>query len=114
MAEPEANHGKRDPAADNSALARTLAMLPELMSELTREFMTKTDLNSRAAIRVRMKALLDLASADTKYPEAPPGLDARHRFPAGVLNPPGIPDIPAIPGFGFPQDIAAIPGAEPL
>lgn len=41
---------------------------PEMMAKLTREFVEATDLNSRAKIRARMKAILDFVSVDTSYP----------------------------------------------
>jgi len=57
----EANgHGKE--------LEAMLAQLPGLMAELTKEFIEKKDLNERVHIRMRMRALLDLAFVDTIWP----------------------------------------------
>lgn len=44
-------------------------LAPSLMAELTKEFIGATDLNARAKIRARMKAVLDFASVDTSYPD---------------------------------------------
>lgn len=44
---------------------------PKIMAELMTHFIERRDLNSRAQIRLRMKALLDLFSADTGYPAIP-------------------------------------------
>lgn len=45
--------------------------VPDIMGELMKDFVERRDLNSRAQIRLRMKALLDLFSADTGYPPIP-------------------------------------------
>lgn len=49
-------------------LKLVLEKAPELMAELMRQFIDKKDLNSRTALRLRMKALLDLVAVDTQYP----------------------------------------------
>ena len=48
-----------------------VAMLPEAMGDLMREFLRRKDLVSRVQLKFRMKALLDFASADTEYPPNP-------------------------------------------
>ncbi len=45
--------------------------IPDVMAELTREFVEKKELTSRVQVRMRMKALLDFLSADTEYPPNP-------------------------------------------
>jgi hypothetical protein len=45
--------------------------IPDVMAELTRDFVEKKDLNARVQVRLRMKALLDFLSADTEYPPNP-------------------------------------------
>lgn len=59
-------------------LGATLAQLPALMAELTREFIENRDLNARVQIRMRMRAILELAFVDTIWPtnalkKPPPG-----------------------------------------
>lgn len=56
--------------------------IPDVMAELTRDFVEKRDLNARVQVRLRMKALLDFLSADTEYP-ANPLTDAK-KGPVGI------------------------------
>lgn len=44
---------------------------PEVMRDLTRDFIAKKDVNDRVSIRLRMKALLDFLSTDTEFPPNP-------------------------------------------
>ena len=44
---------------------------PEVMRDLTKDFITKRDVNDRVSIRLRMKALLDFLSTDTEFPPNP-------------------------------------------
>ncbi len=44
---------------------------PKTMFALMRDFVEKKDVNSRVAIRLRMKALLDFVSVDTEFPPNP-------------------------------------------
>lgn len=44
---------------------------PEVMHDLTQEFIEKKDVNDRVSIRLRMKALLDFLSTDTEFPPNP-------------------------------------------
>jgi hypothetical protein len=44
---------------------------PLVMGELMQQFIERKSLVSRATVRLRMKALLDLFSADTGYPPIP-------------------------------------------
>ena len=60
MSESNGKHGKELDAA--------LAQLPALMAELTREFIENRDLNARVQIRMRMRAILELAFVDTIWP----------------------------------------------
>lgn len=42
---------------------------PEMMAALMKIFIQKKDVDSRVQIKMQMKALLDLASVDTTFPE---------------------------------------------
>lgn len=42
---------------------------PEMMAALMKLFIQKKDVDSRVQIKMQMKALLDLASVDTTFPE---------------------------------------------
>lgn len=55
-----------------SLVAELQASAPGIMAELMRGFIAARDLNSRARVRMQMKALLDLFSVDTEYPPVPP------------------------------------------
>lgn len=44
---------------------------PDVMRELTREFILNKDVNDRVSIRLRMKAILDFLSTDTNFPPNP-------------------------------------------
>lgn len=103
---------------------------PDVMADLMKQFIANTDLNTRARIRLRMKALLDLVSVDTSYPPVPAlnprqreedegdvgGRRRRRRAPQYFVNPPVaapyprrnplLEDDPEAP------DVAPIPGAE--
>lgn len=57
-----------EPGPEMKALAEKA---PKLMGELMEQFITRKTLTQRATIRLRMKALLDLFSADTGYPPIP-------------------------------------------
>lgn len=46
-------------------------LLPAAMADLMKEFEEKKNLNDRVQIRLRMKALLDFASANTEFPPNP-------------------------------------------
>lgn len=85
---------------------------PALMAELTQEFVDARDLNSRAKVRARMKAVLDFVSVDTSYPaigtEAPAGGNM-----IGFGANPGY-DAPATIGaYNAPRGgVLPIPGAD--
>jgi len=100
---------------------------PDLMKELTQQFIDRKDLNSRVRLRLRFKAVLDLISVDTEYPPVPALNPMQERGPqigdaiyaggAPVLGMGGRPlrraiqdrvmaDGPAAPA------VAPIPGAE--
>ena len=107
-----------------------IASAPAVMADLMKQFIANTDLNTRARIRLRMKALLDLVSVDTSYPPVPAlnqhqrqedelnvgGRRRRRREPQYYVNPQvGVPIPRRNPGVGDyveAQDVAPIPGAE--
>lgn len=47
------------------------SIAPEEMAALTKRFIENQDVNERVSIRLRMKAILDYLSTDTKYPPNP-------------------------------------------
>lgn len=44
---------------------------PSVMADLMKQFIEKKNFNDRIALRLKMKALLDFASADTEYEPNP-------------------------------------------
>ncbi len=103
---------------------------PDVMADLMKQFIANTELNARARIRLRMKALLDLVSVDTSYPPVP-ALNPhqrqedegdvarprrRRRVPQLAFNPPGgVPNPrrnPMMDDYPEAPNIAPIPGAE--
>lgn len=97
----EADRKARETVALDVAQQTALCeMAPFLMGELMEGFIKRKSLNERAQTRQRMKALLDLMSADTEYPEVPalnPDQDTiprgrRRAGPGyvGVEPPPGV------------------------
>lgn len=52
-------------------MAGITQIAPEEMAELTKDFITKKNVNDRVAIRLRMKAILDYLSTDTEFPPNP-------------------------------------------
>jgi len=105
-----------DPAPKKTARQRMEELAPEYISELMTDFMTKVDLVERQKIRRRIRAMLDLFSADTKWPqrqpEVPPG-----RRPQPVLGGLGhgayIPGGPPAPERPPGDDLAEPPPAAP-
>lgn len=98
---------------DLGPLARAaIDQAPDIMRELTEQFIARKDLNSRVRLRLRMKAVLDLISVDTEYP-AVPALNPRQE-PAGDGQGQGGPGAFALRHemAAVPQAVAAIPGAE--
>lgn len=105
---------------------------PLIMGELMQQFIERKSLVSRATIRLRMKALLDLFSADTGYPPIPalrpqaPGQIGIGQYPL----PPALPigrrlageaaqmqeeverAVQAEEQAAAPADVAPAPGAE--
>jgi hypothetical protein len=75
----------------------------EIMKELTDQFIEAKDLNSRAKIRAKMKAILDFASVDTSYPAVGTGEKLTQNDPLGWEGNQGQ---PAIGG------VRPIPGSE--
>jgi len=55
---------------------------PDEMSELTKQFISKKNVNDRVAIRLRMKAVLDYLSTDTEFPANPLITKKDERTPA--------------------------------
>jgi hypothetical protein len=117
-----------DPAVKKTARQRMEELAPEYLSELMTEFMVKADLVERQKIRRRIRAMLDLFSADTKWPqgrtEAPPirrpqpgfgGLGQGAQYNPGYVQenqrpvqgddlaepPPAAPDAIPVPGAGL-------------
>lgn len=56
----------------NTHVGSVLTDAPAIMAQLTGEFVEAKDLNTRAKIRQRMKAVLDFVAADTAYPDVEP------------------------------------------
>ena len=52
-------------------MAGITTIAPEEMAELTKDFITKKNVNDRVSIRLRMKAILDYLSTDTEFPPNP-------------------------------------------
>jgi hypothetical protein len=106
-----------DPATKKTARQRMEELFPEYISELMTEFMTKTDLVERQKIRRRVKAMLDLFSADTKWPQGrqedrpirrpQPGAGVFGLAPGGYQNDPH----PPVHGDDFAEPPPALPGA---
>ena len=66
------------PAAAPGPLVEALReQAPDIMAELMRSFIRAKDLNSRARVRMQMKAMLDLFSTDTEWPPVPALNDAQ-------------------------------------
>ncbi len=87
-------------------VSKFLADAPTTMAELTTEFVSAKDLNTRAKIRQRMKAVLDFISVDTSYPDV--GGDA-----GGVPPLPGFQDGAIMPARYIQNPtVRPIPGAE--
>jgi len=113
MSESNGKHGKE--------LQATFAQLPALMAELTREFIENRDLNARVQIRMRMRALLDLAFVDTIWPtnamkKPPPGGAREAAMADGAAEGVQIGNVfnqnPQAPGIYAPATVQAVPGAE--
>lgn len=63
---------------------------PDMMFELTQQFIAKKSLNDRAKLRLQMKAILDFISVNTEYPgaekkETPKDDYAPRRYEGGRL-----------------------------
>jgi hypothetical protein len=105
---------------------------PQLMAELTEEFIKKPDLESRIKTRLRIKALLDMLAVDTTYPKVPDeakSKDGDGERPVDAVEGLQVPR-PGLPGgignyiqtedmtggrrrsTALPQSVAAVPGAE--
>jgi hypothetical protein len=91
----EAEKGPRLPGA----IEKALESAPDVMAALMKEFVEKKDVDARALIRVRMKALLDFVSVDTVFPPNPavdktipvgPARDAALRDPYAVQYQGGV------------------------
>lgn len=118
-----------EPALAGETMRAMLARTPDAMRELMQQFIENKDLNARAAIRLRMKALLDMVSVDTAYPPlfAPDGrrdqapMDAFHQGP-GMRGDAYLDPLPAAPHENLGQldadelralrAVAPIPGAD--
>lgn len=72
-----------EPGPEMQALAEKA---PKVMGELMEQFISRKTLTQRATIRLRMKALLDLFSADTGYPPIP-SISAGAPRPMGAYQP---------------------------
>lgn len=98
-----------------TARQRMEELAPEYVSELMTEFMTKVDLVERQKIRRRIRAMLDLFSADTKWPQGRPETQPARRPQQpgfGGLGHGGyVPGAPAVPAPG--DDLAEPPPAAP-
>ena len=62
---------EKKPAPVGPLVAGLRDQAPQIMAELMRSFIEARDLNSRARVRMQMKAMLDLFSTDTDYPPVP-------------------------------------------
>lgn len=71
LAPPAPPAEEKPPVSTTPEMDLMASAAPALMAELMREFIQKKDLNARAQMRLRMKALLDLFSVDTSYPPVP-------------------------------------------
>ena len=98
-----------------------LGQLPALMAELTREFIENKDLNSRVQIRMRMRAILELAFVDTIWPtnalKKPPAGGAREAamgdpMAGGADGNVGMTVNQQQPALFGPAPVQAVPGAE--
>jgi hypothetical protein len=110
MSESNGKHGKE--------LDATFAQLPALMAELTREFIENRDLNARVQIRMRMRAILDLAFVDTIWPTNSVKKPAAGSAREAAMADPVVGDGMAAqmnqqnPAIYAPATVQAVPGAE--
>lgn len=106
-----------DPAPKKTARQRMEELAPEYISELMTDFMTKVDLVERQKIRRRIRAMLDLFSADTKWPQGRPEAPVRRPQPGfaglGQGAYPGVPPAPERPGDDLAEPPPAAPDAIP-
>lgn len=124
-----AEKGKRNDELTDKVLG-WIEDAPDVMADLMKQFIANTELNARARIRLRMKALLDLVSVDTSYPPVPAlnqqqrqedegdvgGRRRRRRMPQYAVNPqvavPNPRRNPVMEDYPEAPDVAPIPGAE--
>ena len=94
-----------------SLVAELQASAPGIMAELMRGFIAARDLNSRARVRMQMKALLDLFSVDTEYPPVPP-LNEEQTLMRDLQRGqfPGLPPGQFVPRVGQPLPAIGQPG----
>jgi hypothetical protein len=101
---------KAPPGPEFEAFA---AMAPALAAELMREFIERKNLNERAQIRLKVKALQDFFSADTGYPPVPAiSADQQYRR-GGFAQQAGRPylGVGAVPGFRVAGEAAQLEAA---
>ncbi len=84
--------------------------MPDVMAELTKQFIEKPDANGRAKIRKKMKAILDFLSADTSYPELPK--EERSAFGIEMLRPQPQFGMADAADYTTRAEVAPIPGAD--
>ena len=96
-------------ASDNPHFDSMIHALPEAMADLMRAFLRDRSMEARTKTRMRIKALLDLASVDTEYPDVPKDLETKADEPAD----PGVGiQVPYPPIVMRHQATIAIPGAD--
>lgn len=92
-------------------MAGITQIAPEEMAELTKDFITKKNVNDRVAIRLRMKAILDYLSTDTEFPPNPLIKKDEAKTPArdGAYM-----AAPGQAGLGYAGNVFALPAVEPI
>lgn len=112
------------PDAQDPAIERMLAQIPDTMAALSREYGRKKDVNSRFDVRQRMKSLLDFMGVDTVFPPNPlvkpptgpqPARDAAMMAAPNVrydANATGL--LGGAGGFGAPINVAPVPPVVPV